>query len=178
MRDVRPYATYNDTSVFLAIAQGRPPADLAHLSLPYSVTQALLLCWGQAADLRPTATACMGILSHAAAGRTVVMTLQSRPHSPPHNPLSSGVYDFESMPTFSAPDKMYVTLLQRLGPPDPPTLTIPCFRHDPLLGVSNSRRTANNLPLATLKLSPLMKSTLPKKIGTPLTINFAGKQPP
>lgn len=64
MSDLRPYAAFNATSVVLAIATGKSPANLDTIDLRDFIASVLARCWDMTVDGRPSMTWCCEALSH------------------------------------------------------------------------------------------------------------------
>lgn len=63
LTDLRPYATYNEISVVLAIAQGRSPANIKDIEVPAFVALLLERCWQMSSDSRPYMMWCSEVLA-------------------------------------------------------------------------------------------------------------------
>lgn len=68
MTDIRPYQTYNEISVVLAIAQGKSPANIGDLVAPNFVRGMLERCWRVLGDERPTMVWCTEVLTQHTTG--------------------------------------------------------------------------------------------------------------
>lgn len=63
MTDQRPYRGCSDISVVLAIAQGRPPANLQETSGPEFLPVVLKRCWRPSGESRPSMVWCTEVIS-------------------------------------------------------------------------------------------------------------------
>lgn len=142
MTDARPYRNHTEISVVLAIAQGKPPADLQEIVGPDFLPIVLERCWRLSSETRPTMVWCTEVLSHQTTALFGAYCETSYSHIPAEyrvegkgwnailNPELDAYYKYEDIPKL--PAALYViSILRRVDSLDATTISLRDARFTP-----------------------------------------------